>query len=148
MSNGHHTRIMAFFDAYADRFAKALKGDDDPEGTAAVFAGCFIEANPFGVVCGKNDEAFRKRLSKGYGQYRNLGTSEMSITSIESSPLDNNHYLATVQWHSVYRKEGREVMIDFSVIYLLQDIKNELRIFAYIAGDEQGALKAHGLIDA
>ncbi len=38
-------------------------------------------------------------------------------------------------------------MIEFDVFYILQDINNELTIFAYITGDEQGVMKEHGLID-
>lgn len=147
MHNDNYTgRIAGFFEAYAARFAGALKGIDDVEDTAAAFADCFIGANPHGVMCGKNDDAFRRQIPRGNELYRSLGTSEMSVAGVDSSRLDDNHYMAKVFWHSVYRKAGREVVIDFSVIYLLQDINDKLSIFAYITGDEQAVLKEHGLL--
>jgi hypothetical protein len=37
------------------------------------------------------------------------------------------------------------VVIDFDTFYFVQRIKN-LKIFAYITGDEQKVLKEHGLV--
>lgn len=147
MANLHYTeRINDFFAHYAIRFTKALAGEDDVKGVTASFADCFIEANPFGVNCGKNDERFRDAIPKGNEYYRKLGTKEMSITAIESSQLDNNHYMAKIEWHSLYQKDDESISIDFSVIYLLQELDNKLTIFAYLTGDEQSVLKEHGLL--
>lgn len=145
---GYTQKIEAFFDAYASRFQQALQGIDDVDATAAAFAECFIEAHPKGVTCGKNDAAFRKMIPQGNDHYRKIGTQEMRVRKIESSRLDENHYMAKVFWHSSYVKKGGEtVHIPFSVIYLLQEIEGVLSVFCYIAGDEQGLLKEHGVIE-
>ncbi|WP_127129628.1 hypothetical protein [Pseudoflavitalea rhizosphaerae] len=58
------SRIREFFTAYEKRYADALAGSIDVEATAAAFAAEFIEANPFGVHTGKNDEELRKVIPK------------------------------------------------------------------------------------
>ena len=52
-------KIEEFFAEYETRFNRALAGEIDVEDTANSFTDCFIEANPFGVMCGKNDDQFR-----------------------------------------------------------------------------------------
>lgn len=54
--------------------------------------------------------------------------------------------MARVYWHYSYLKDGKPGTIDFHIIYLLTTVNNEIKIFAYIAGDEQKALKERGLI--
>jgi hypothetical protein len=147
-------KIKAFFQDYEDRFARALEGDnkiegavDDIEGTVNAFAENFIEANPAGVIVGKNDESFRKMIPKGNEFYRSIGTRSMKIRDIEITMLNDYHVLATVDWDSRYeRTDGKSIAIEFQVIYLLQYRDDALKIFAYITGDEQKALKEAGLI--
>lgn len=140
-------KIREFFSAYEHRFMMALQGKDDVEGTAAAFAGCFIEANPKGVSCGSNNEQFREMIPKGNAYYRQIGTKEMTVRNITCTLIDTSHYMAKVDWHSVYnKKDNTEVAIDFAVTYLLQDIDNKLQVFAYITGDEEGVLKENGII--
>lgn len=142
------SRIKDFFTDYEKRYADALSGNIDVEATAAVFADAFIEANPYGVTAGKNDEAFRKAIPKGMEFYRKIGTQSMEVDSVAITPLDANHHLAKVHWRATYvKKEKEDLVIEFDVFYILQDINNELTIFAYITGDEQGVMKEHGLID-
>lgn len=43
-------------------------------------------------------------------------------------------------------EEDNRVVIDFEVIYLLQTIANGPKIFAYITGDEESALRQRGLL--
>lgn len=139
--------IKEFFSRYEHRFNEALAGREDIDGMVSCFAECFIEANPKGVMCGANNDEFRKNIPKGNAFYKNIGTRLMKITNIDITTLNDAHYIAKVYWHSEYeRKDNKEVSIDFDVIYLLQYRDQRLKIFAYITGDEQAELQKHGLI--
>lgn len=141
-------RIESFFAAYQQRFEQSLEGKQDVEGQANAFAKFFVEASPAGVNGGANDDKFRKMIPQGMAFYKKIGTTAMKVSSIKTTRLDELHYMARVHWQSFYNnKDGDEVIIEFDVIYLLQDLNKELKIFAYITGDEQGILREHGLID-
>jgi hypothetical protein len=52
-----------------------------------------------------------------------------------------------VHWRSFYtKKDGREELIEFDVIYFVQMRDEKPKIFAYITGDEQGVLREKGFI--
>lgn len=141
-------RISDFFTAYEQRYAAALAGSVDVEATASVFTDAFIEANPFGVQAGTNDATFREQIPKGMEFYRKIGTKSMEVDAVTITVLDASHYLAEVHWRATYnKKDQQDLVLEFDVIYLLQDINQELKIFAYITGDEQGVMREHGLID-
>ena len=144
-------KIERFFDEYAARFNHALADPPamDVEGTAAAFADCFVAVNPQGVACGKNDSSFRAAIPQGWEFYRRTGMISMKITSIHVISLDEIHAMVNVGWDSRYRREGgREEQIEFVVIYLVQILDGTPKIFAYITGDEEKALKEKGLIPA
>lgn len=44
------------------------------------------------------------------------------------------------------KPDGSEVTIPFDVIYLLQLLGGQPKIFAYITGDAMGVLREHGLL--
>jgi len=142
-------QLETFFAAYEARFNQAL-GDnpqDDVEGTMAAFADCFIEASPLGLSCAQNDEQFRTQIPKGNAFYRSIGTQSMKIMALTITPLDDYHVQTKVHWQAQYKKrDGGEETIDFDVIYFLQLLGNQPKIFAYITGDEQKVLQEHGLI--
>lgn len=141
--------LAAFFDAYAARVNRALVDppDVDVEATAAAFAECFLGANPQGVRCGANDAAFREAIPQGFAFYRSIGTQRMEITALDVTALDAGHALATVDWSAHYRRrDGRELSIEFSVIYLVQLLGDAPLIFCYITGDEEAAYREHGLM--
>lgn len=137
-----------FFDNYAARFNEALQGGEpDIEATQQCFADCFVEASPLGILCKKNDEKFTKVIPEGYRFYREIGITAMNLISTEITLLDEFHAMAKVHWNSVFtRKNGEEGSIEFDVTYLVQTLNEEHKIFAYITGDEQQALKDNGLI--
>lgn len=140
-------KLKEFFREYEARFNKAMAGTIETEATANAFASCFIEANPFGVNCGKNDDQFRVMIPQGYDFYRSIGTKSMKIVSLEITSLDDYHSMAKVHWQAIYnKKDGSEESIEFDVIYFVQTINDQLKIFAYITGDEQGVLRERGLI--
>ncbi len=143
-----NSQIEAFFYRYAAMFNEALRGGQpDVEGTAACFSDQFIEAGPQGVQCGKNDEQFREMIPQGYAFYKGIGVLSMDILEMEITLLDLRHAMTKVHWKSGFvRKDSSTGAIEFDVIYLLQIKDLQPKIFAYISGDEQAALKEEGLI--
>jgi hypothetical protein len=151
MRNNVDTTVQTFFAAYEARFNTALGETPavDVEGMAAAFTECFIEVSPRGVTCGKNDEHFRVQIPKGLEFYRSIGTKSMQIASLTVTALDDDHALAKVHWEARYQKQdGNEELVAFEVIYLVQIINEQPKIFGYITGDEQQLLKEKGLIPA
>jgi len=139
--------VEKFFDRYAERFDSFLVADVvDAEQTAGCFAECFIESSPVGVICGKNDEQFRTAIPQGYAFYKSIGISSMDLMSKDITVLDDYHAMVKIHWNSVFNRDGFKVNIEFDVIYFLQTKGEEFKIFAYITGDEQAALKENGLI--
>jgi hypothetical protein len=139
--------IKVFFTAYESRTNAALAGNIDVEGTMQSFANCFVEASPVGITCGNNDEQFRESIPKGIEFYRSIGTTEMKILAMDITVLDDFHGMAEVYWEAIYNtKEGKEDIIEFTVIYFVQGLNDQIKIFAYITGDEQKVLRERGLI--
>ena len=141
-------RIEEFFKQYAERFNKSLYEEDaDIDGTARSFADYFIEANPMGVNCGQNDKHFRAVIPQGYDFYKSIGITSMEIISQTITQLDSSHAMNKIAWKAEFRrKDSTTGALNFEVIYLLQVIDGECKIFAYITGDEKRALKENGLI--
>lgn len=142
-------KIEEFFERYQKSFNKALKEatEIDAKEMAQCFSDCFIAANPAGVACGKNDEELESQILRGLQFYRSIGTRSMNVLEIAVTALNRFHALARVRWQSQYRKkDGEGERIDFDVIYLLQINGERPRIFAYITGDEEEALRERGLI--
>jgi hypothetical protein len=141
-------QVDAFFNHYSDVFNKAIKGDiPDIERTAELFSTCFIAANPSGVNCGQNNEKFRDAMQKGYAIYKNIGITSMDIVSKKITPLDDFHTMVKVRWKSSFlKRDGLKSSIEFENIYLAQTRDTQPKVFAYITGDEQAALKEAGLI--
>jgi hypothetical protein len=147
MSIQHH-EIDNFFNRYEARVNQALAGTEpNIDETANSFAEHFIEASPLGVNAGKNDEKFREMIPQGWTFYKNIGIRSMDILSKQITILDEFHALVKIHWNSSFvRKDKSEGAISFDVFYLLQKRDDNIRIFAYITGDEQQALKDEGLI--
>src|SRR5690606_11802627 len=143
--------IREFFEAYARRFEASLApgGEVDIDGVTESFAPYFVESSPVGVHGGRNGLLFRWMVPRGFAHYRKLGTRRMRIESLDITELDAMHAMAKVCWHSEYvKKNGDAVAIDFVVIYLLRVAGDGPKIFAYVSGDEQKALREHGLARA
>ncbi len=142
--------IERFFEAYAAQFARALSDppEVDVEATAGVFADCFVEAGPRGVGCGRNDDTFRARIPLGYAFYRQIGIRSMAVTTLAPSQLDERHWGVRVGWTAGYDdRAGRTGEVAFEVIYFVRMTGAGPKIFAYITGDEEGQLRALGLLD-
>lgn len=141
--------IENFFNRYEARFNDALSGaEPDIDETVNSFASDFIEASPAGIIVGKNDKKFRKAISQGWTFYKDIGIRAMDILSTQITILDNLHAMVKIHWNSSFvRKNNTHGDIAFDVFYLVQKTGDELRIFAYITGDEQQALKDEGLVN-
>lgn len=141
-------QLEIFFDQYAERFNKALNNkDSDVNETAKAFADCFIEASPLGTICGKNDEQFRAKIPQGYAFYKSIGVTSMDIISKEITIFDEYHSMTKVRWRTNFvKKDKSEGNIEFDVIYFTWSKGEEHKIFTYITGDEQKALKENGVV--
>lgn len=135
------------FERYRNLFCKGIRGEVDMKEVASSYASAFIAASPQGVAVGQNDDQLKDQMQQGFDYYRQIGTKDMSIRDIRITPIDEYHCIAHVSWSATYlTKDQREVTIDFTVHYLVQAINDEPKIFGWIAGDEQQALKQHGVI--
>jgi hypothetical protein len=141
-------QIADFFHHYCEVFNRALSGKgQDTEHIAELFSTCFIAANPSGVNCGQNNETFLDAMQKGYAFYRSIGMASMDIVSREITLLDDLHTMVRVRWRSTFLKgDGLKTTIEFENIYFTQTRDTQHKVFAYITGDEQAALKSAGLV--
>jgi hypothetical protein len=140
--------IDQFFTRYESRFNDALSGaEPDIEQTVNSFTAHFLEASPLGVTAGKNDQSFREQIDKGWTFYREIGIQGMNVVSKQITVLDEFHAMVKINWSSSFRrKDNTNGEISFDVFYLVQKSDENVKIFAYITGDEQQALKDQGLI--
>ena len=141
-------QIDAFFNDYSDTFNRSLTGSmPDAAHTAALFSNCFVAASPLGVNCGQNDAAFRQVMKKGYAFYKSIGITSMDIIAKDITTLDDFHTMARIRWRSKFtRKDGQQGSLEFQNIYFVQTRNDEHKVFAYITGDEEAALKDMDLI--
>lgn len=138
--------IRAFFENYIAACNRSLSASVDSTAIRSSFAESFIGANPQGVVCGDNDEAFTETLLKGYAFYKSIGTRKMALEDVETAKIDPSHFLVTVSYRATYDRNGKAITIPFSVAYLLQHRDGQLKIFGFIAGDEMEIYRHHGLL--
>lgn len=141
--------IPAFFESYANLYNRALAGENVFGEIASRFSPRFIAAGPDGVSTGKQGAAFRRMLAKGYAFYRQIGTRKMTAKRVETSRIDANHMIAKVFYCAEYRKpDGSDLKLEFDVTYFLDVSTTKPKIFGFVAGDEMGLYKQHGLIPA
>ena len=138
--------VRKLFERYERVFNASLHGDVDMDDVAALYAAEFIAASPAGVMTGKNDEQLKQVMAQGYAHYRAIGTKEMRIRGLRISPMDEHHCVAHVGWRATYvRKDQNDVVIDFDVHYLVQQLADQPKVFGWVSGDEQALLKQHGI---
>ncbi len=142
-------QLEIFFAQYEERFNKALGTEyTDVEEAAKVFAECFVEASPVGIICGKNDDEFRAKIPQGYAFYKSIGVTSMDIISKTITVLDDYHSMTKIHWRTNFvKKDKSKGTIEFDVTYFTWSKDKEHKIFCYITGDEQKALRDNGLID-
>lgn len=140
--------IHALFARYERLFNAALQGDDgNMDEVTTLYATEFIGAAPAGVRAGRNDDAFRQAIAEGYARYRSIGTKSMRIRDIQLTAIDAQHCMARVAWTATYARDDLpETAIDFDVTYFVQTLDGTPKVFGWVTGDEEGALRAHGIL--
>ncbi|HEX5007268.1 MAG TPA: hypothetical protein VFV70_09160 [Hyphomonadaceae bacterium] len=139
--------IPAFFESYANLYNRALAGEDVFDEIMNRFSPQFVAAGPQGISTGKQGAAFRRTLEKGYRFYREIGTRKMVSKRVEVTPIDAAHAMAKVFYCADHVKpDGSPLRIDFEVTYFLDTSTLKPKIFGFVAGDEMGLYKQHGLI--
>ena len=137
--------IRAFFERYEQTFGRGLLGEDVGAEVADFFAPEFIASVPAGVYTGHNDNKLRVAMTDGFERYRALATEAMTLGDIRVVPIDDLHALAFVNWTACYRKDGALTSILFTNCYFLR-CDERWRIFGWVAGDEEAALRDHGIV--
>lgn len=138
--------VRTLFERYESLFNRAVHGDVDMDAIGSLYASDVIGASPAGVMCSKNDDGFMQFMAQGYAYYRTIGTKQMRLLDLHIVPIDAHHCLAKAAWSAVYaRPDKPDVTIDFDISYMVQQRDGEAKVFGWITGDEQAALKEHGI---
>ncbi|MGK9054740.1 hypothetical protein [Neorhizobium petrolearium] len=143
------TTVREFFNDYGRISNDALKDESlvDIDRITAFFAAYFVGSTPQAVFGGANDEKLREVIPQGFARYREVGGRQMLMTGMKVTPLNDLHALAEVGWDFVYvGKAGESGNIRFTNFYFVTLADGQPRIFAYVTGDEEKAMKDHGLI--
>lgn len=153
MEKSNSTVAMPDYDAlfrrYAEAYNRSLGETVDSKIIRGFFAEAFVSAGVNGIVnAGSNDRHFEKTLQQGYEFYRAIGARSMQLDHVEAAELYENHDRVRVFFIAHYMNNNSKVTIPFDLMYLLQRRKDGPKIFAFIAGDEIGLYKHHGLVDA
>jgi len=141
------TPVDRFFREYVNVFNRSLGSEVDVEGIRSHFSDCFVAAGPGGVKCGENNDDFADTLRQGYAFYQSIGTRAMAVRNVKTTPIDESHHMARVEYRATYDKpSGETVEIDFAVTYFLAAQDQSLTIFGFVAGDEMALYRQHGLL--
>jgi hypothetical protein len=107
----------------------------------------FVSVTPAAVMVGENGQQLKDIMKKGFEAYRAIGTRRMTCVDVSVMPINQDHCVAEVNWSGDYeRKDGSPVTIDFAVNYLVEKRDGKLKVFGWIAGDEQAEFRKHGLM--
>src|SRR5262245_44607023 len=122
--------VKALFERYEKLFRMALKDAVDMDQVVCSYAAAFVAASPAGVSVGQNDEHLKQVMRQGFERYRRIGTKDMRLRNVRTTPIDERHCLAHVAWTAIYdRSEKPDVSIDFDVHYLVQQLEEVPKIF-------------------
>jgi hypothetical protein len=137
------TKIEQFFARYEEG-----ANSFDPDLVTSEFAAWFMAADPNGVVCAQNDEAFRKAIPERQAFFQQIGFRSAKILSVAETPLDERYTMAKVHWHMVFEKQpGHPLDFKFFITYFLFDPGSGPKIVFYIShDDEQKVMQEAGLI--
>ncbi|WP_292419318.1 nuclear transport factor 2 family protein [Mesorhizobium sp.] len=136
-----------FFKTYAKVFNDAIAGDVGLDHVAAIYSTGFVSVTPAGVMVGENGQRLKEVMKKGFEAYRAIGTKKMTCVGVTVMPIDQDHCVAKVQWSGDYERKNKDrLTIDFEVSYLVERRDGDLKVFGWIAGDEQAEFRKHGLL--
>ncbi|MET3595635.1 MULTISPECIES: nuclear transport factor 2 family protein [Mesorhizobium] len=140
------TDAETFFKTYEKVYRDAIAGNVNLNDVAGNYSTGFVSVTPAGVMVGENGQQLKDIMKKGFEAYRAMGSKKMTCKEVSVTPIDQDHCVAKVQWSGEYeRKDKSPVTIDFEVDYLLERRDGSLKVFGWIAGDEQAEFKKHGL---
>ncbi|MDP9606490.1 nuclear transport factor 2 family protein [Variovorax sp. NFACC27] len=140
--------LRDFFLRYGREFNEGLAGRLNRRALSDLYAEAFIASAPAGVVIGRNDSEFARATSEGFRRYQDTGMKRMELEGVTVSSIDALHAIAHAAWNAVYTVEGGEKSIRFTNTYLLRlDALGALRVFGWITGDEEEAMRKHGIGD-
>jgi hypothetical protein len=139
----------AFFRNYVDVFNGSMKDGVDADAILANYAEYIVSASAGGAVQGgANDGKYVEALRQGAGFYQAIGLLGMALLKVEVTAIDAEHDMVRPHFRADYRKkDGKTVSIEFDVVYMLQRRAGGPKIFAFVAGDEMGMYRQHGLVD-
>ena len=141
------TPAETLFARYQRFFMQSLAGHIDPAEIDALYAPEFIAASPAGVRTGRRDADFAAQMAAMQEHYRAIGTQAMELRHVRVTPIDGLHGVAHVGWRAIYARDDLpETAIDFEVHYLIQMQDGAAKVFGWISGDEEAALRDSGVI--
>lgn len=131
-------------------FARYEQGANtfDADLITSQFTHVFMGADPNGVMCGTNDDAFRTAIPERRKLFTQIGFRTARIIDKEVTPLDARYTMAKVLWHMTFHPDGREVLdFEFYITYFLFDDGTGPKVAFYISHeDEQRVMREAGLI--
>jgi hypothetical protein len=130
-------------------FAQYEKGANsfDADLIASEFTPSFMSADPNGVYCVQNDEAFRQAIPERKNFFDKIGFRTAAVLDIAETRLDERYTMAKVHWHMVFEKDGEAMDFKFYITYFLFDPGSGPKIVFYIShDDEQKVMQEAGLI--
>ncbi|TPJ47174.1 nuclear transport factor 2 family protein [Mesorhizobium sp. B2-7-1] len=139
--------VQKFFKAYEKVYNDAIDGNANLDDFENMYSTGFVSVTSAGVMAGENGQQFKDMMEKGFEAYRAMGSRTMTCKDVSMTPIDQDHCVAKVQWSGQYEPKGKGlVTIDFEVDYLVERRDGRLKVFGWIAGDEQAEFKKNGLL--
>jgi hypothetical protein len=139
--------VQKFFKTYEKIYNDAIAGNADLDDVGDMYSTGFVSVTPAAVMVGENGQQLKDIMKKGFEAYRAIGSRRMTCVDVSVMPIDQDHCVAEVNWSGDYeRKDGSPVTIDFAINYLVEQRDGDLKVFGWIAGDEQAEFRKHSLM--
>jgi hypothetical protein len=139
------TRIGQFFARYEEG-----ANSFDPDLVCSQYTAEFMSGGPKGVMCGRNDEGFRKAVVQRHAFFQQIGFKRARILDLQETPLDDRYTMAKVHWEMTFEKQpGKPLVFRFYITYFLFDPGSGPKVTSWIShDDEQEVMRNAGLIPA
>lgn len=122
--------------------------EHDAKKVAGAYADNFIFADPNGIMPMENNAELVKKYGDIEKHYKKVGRTSTHLVDIDTTELDDLHYLVKVKFGMTFKKTGDE-MITFDISYIIRVVEGEPKIMLYISHeDEMEVLKKNELISA
>lgn len=138
--------VEQFFQGYAEALNRSVGERDGLDAVRAHLADSFVVATPNSLRCGQDDE-ITATLRQMLDLWRAIGVKEIAIRVDSTSPIDETHVMAKVEFStSLRRPDGDTLDIDTSPTYVLANLEGAWQIFTFVGPDELGLAREYGLI--